>query len=51
MRHEHNFEIDRTYVTKTHAEIRPDWIVMLAWLSAFLFGGVFWWGVITILVR
>jgi hypothetical protein len=51
MRHEHNFEIDRACIAKTYAELYPEWIVTLAWLSVFLFGGVFWWGVIMILVR
>ena len=51
MRHEHNFEIDRACIAKTYAELYPDWIVTLAWLSVLLFGGAFWWSVITILVR
>jgi hypothetical protein len=51
MRHEHYFGIDRAYITKTYAEPYPDWIVTLAWLSVFLFGGFFWWSVIMILVR
>ena len=51
MRHEHNFEIDRTSVIEAYAELYPDWIVTLAWLSVFLFGGFFWWSVIMILVR
>ena len=50
MRHEHDFEIDHSY-HKAYAAPHPDWIVTLAWLSAFLFGGFFWWGVITILAR
>ena len=51
MRHEHHFEIDEGCITKTSAESHPDWIPTLAWLSVFLFGGFFWWSVISILVR
>jgi hypothetical protein len=51
MRREHNFEIDRACITETYAELYPGWIVSLAWLSVFLFGGVFWWSVITSFVR
>jgi hypothetical protein len=51
MRHEHNFEVDRACITRTYDESYPDWIVTLAWLSVFLFGGFFWWSVITIFVR
>ncbi len=51
MRHEQHFEIDRSYISKVHAEPYPEWILTLVWLSVFLFGGFFWWGVVTILVR
>jgi hypothetical protein len=51
MRHEPSFEIDQSYKSNACVEPYPDWIVTLAWLSAFLFGGFFWWGVITLLAR
>ena len=51
MKHKHNFEVDRACITRTYDESYPDWIVTLTWLSVFLFGGFFWWSVITMLVR
>jgi hypothetical protein len=49
MRHEHHFKIDEACIA--NAETSPDWIPTLAWLSVFLFGGFFWWSVITMFVR
>ena len=51
MRHERNIEIDQTYLNEAYVEPYPYWIVRLAWLSVFLFGGFFWWGVIEVLAR
>ncbi len=51
MRHERNFEIDHSHVNKAYVVPYPDWIVTLVWLSVFLFGGVFWWSMITLLAR
>jgi len=50
MRHECNIEIDY-YISEAYVEPYPYWIVRLTWLSAFLFGGFFWWGVIEVLTR
>jgi len=51
MRHERNIEIDQSYISEAYVEPYPYWIVRLIWLSAFLFGGFFWWGVIEVLTR
>ncbi len=51
MRHERNFEIDQAYLDEAYVEHYPGWIVALVWLSVFLLGGCFWWGVIAILAR
>ena len=51
MRHERNIEIDQCYMTEAYVEPYPIWIVRLIWLSAFMFGVFFWWGVIEVLTR
>lgn len=51
MRHERNIEIDQSYMAEADVEPYPFWIVRLIWLSAFLFGGFVWWGLIEGLTR
>jgi hypothetical protein len=51
MRHERHIQIDQSYMTEAYVEPYPDWIVGLIWLSAFLFGVLFWWSVIEAITR
>lgn len=51
MRHERDIEFNQTYLNEAYVAPYPDWVVRLVWLSAFLFGGSFWWGVIEVLTR
>ena len=51
MRHEREIEINQPWLNDAYVVPYPGWLVTLVWLSAILFGGLFWWGVISLIAR